>query len=144
MLFNIRVQSQSNKPKKHVRRHHNFIKLKIFLKIFVWYHFNAMFIMECSVKWLIWMLKISKIIIWVLVLIMDLWTWTTIASKAILQITKLNILFIKEFWDDVKLIIHTQKSLTIWKLWCNRTKGDRTKFMWLCIWCEYQNRWSEL
>jgi hypothetical protein len=45
-----------------------------------------MLIMECSVKWIMLILKNSKKIkikIGVLVLIKDLWSWTTIASKAV-------------------------------------------------------------
>jgi hypothetical protein len=47
------------KPKSTLGDSQNSIKTIILLDIFLWCHFNAMLIMECSVKWLIWMLKIS-------------------------------------------------------------------------------------
>ncbi len=51
--------------------------------------------------------KIQKNIFWVLVLIKDLWIWTTVTSRAFNFVNiKLETFFIKEFWwernwDDV-------------------------------------------
>jgi hypothetical protein len=44
------VQSQSNELKNMLGNCQNSIKIIILLDIFLWCHFNAMLIMECSVK----------------------------------------------------------------------------------------------
>jgi len=54
------MQSQSNELESMSSDRQNSIKTVILLDIFLWWHFNAMLIMECSAKWLIWMLKNSK------------------------------------------------------------------------------------
>ncbi len=72
------------RAKNHVRRPPKFFENCILLNIFSWCHFNPMVIMGSSIKWKIWFLekfkiKIEKKLFWVLVLLKDLWTWTTIA-----------------------------------------------------------------
>ncbi len=81
------MQSQSNEPKNMLGDCQNLIKTIILLDIFLWCLFNAMLIMECCVKWLMWMLsnskKNSKTFILGFSFSKGLWTWTTITSKAI-------------------------------------------------------------
>ncbi len=47
-------------PKSMLSDCQNFIKNVILLDMFLWCHFNAMLIMECSAKWLIWTFNNSK------------------------------------------------------------------------------------